>query len=167
VKVERGDITLSVSGNGKIQTSREGRLTFGSAGKVSNILVKEGDKVKTGDVLAKLDTTSLELALKQAQMSLTQAEGALMQAQLAERAAKNTLDNLKNSGNSLQLALLNAQIGRDTARISLNAGVAAVDFTAADAELNAAKTWYSSEDEAGELQPTDSWLFALMLPKKD
>ena len=99
VKVERGDITLSVSGNGKIQTSREARLTFGSAGKVSNILVKEGDKVKTGDVLAKLDTSSLELALKQAQMSLTQAEGALMQAQLAQRSAENTLDSLKNSGN--------------------------------------------------------------------
>jgi HlyD family secretion protein len=167
-KVERGDITLSVSGNGKIQTSREARLTFGSAGKVSNILVKEGDKVKTGDVLARLDTTSLELALKQAQMSLTQAEGTLLQAQLAQRGAENTLDNLKNSGNSLKLALLNAQITRDTAKISLNAGVAAVDFTAADAELNAAKTWYEYVNKKlGEVTTNvDSWLLAFDVAKE-
>ena len=48
VKVTRGDITVKVSGSGKIETSREARLTFGSAGKVDSILVKEGDKVKEG-----------------------------------------------------------------------------------------------------------------------
>jgi multidrug efflux pump subunit AcrA (membrane-fusion protein) len=40
VAVERGALTLSVSGNGKIETSREARLTFGSAGKVRKIIVK-------------------------------------------------------------------------------------------------------------------------------
>jgi HlyD family secretion protein len=142
VAVTRGDLTVSVSGNGKVATPREARLTFGSAGKVSKIAVKEGDAVKTGAVLAGLDTRSLELGLKQAQMSLTQAEGTLMQAQLAQRTAENTLENLRNSGDSLNLALLNAQIARDTAQINLNAGIAAVDYTAAEAELNRAKAWY-------------------------
>lgn len=142
VTVTRGDFILSVSGDGKVETSREARLTFGSAGKVSKIAVKEGDKVKTGDVLAGLDTHSLELALKQAQMSLTQAESTLMQAQLAQRNAENTLDNLKNSGNSLKLALVNAQISRDTAQYNLNTGITAVDFLTLEAELNRAKAWY-------------------------
>jgi HlyD family secretion protein len=162
VAVTSGNLTLSVSGNGKIATSREARLTFGSAGKVSKIVVKEGDKVKTGDVLAKLDTHSLDLALKQAQMSLTQAEGTLMQAQLAQRNAENTLENLKNSGNSTKLALLNAQIARDTAQINLNAGITAVDYTAVAASLNEAKTWYEyvqrmSQQTTGNV---DTWILA-------
>lgn len=163
VMVTRGDLTLSVSGDGKIETSREARLTFSSAGRVSKIAVKEGDKVKAGDVLAGLDTRSLELALQQVQMSVTQAEGTLLQAQLAQRTAQNTLDNLKNSGDSLKMALINAQIARDTAKINLNNGIAAVNFTAADAELNRAKTWYDYVQR--QLQQVtvnvDSWLMAL------
>ncbi len=144
VTVERGDLTMGVTGNGKIETSREARLTFGSAGKVDSILVEEGDRVTTGDMLATLDTSTLELAVSQAQMSLTQAEVALTQAQLAEETAKYNLDNTRNSDDSLDLALLNAQIALDTARATLNAGISAVDFQAIAAELNKAQTWYNS-----------------------
>ena len=56
VEVERGDIAISVTGSGTVEATRESRLTFGSAGKVEKILVKEGDEVRKGDVLAKLDT---------------------------------------------------------------------------------------------------------------
>jgi HlyD family secretion protein len=163
VTVTRGDLTLSVSGDGKITTSREARLTFSSAGRVSKIAVHEGDKVKTGDVLASLDTRSLELALQQVQMSVTQAEGTLLQAQLAQRNAENTLENLKNSGDSLKLALINAQVSRDTAKINLNTGIAAVDFTAADAALNRAKTYYEYVQNQLKTATTniDTWLMAL------
>ncbi len=163
VAVTRGDLTVSVSGNGKIQTPREARLTFGSAGKVSEIAVKEGDAVKVGDVLASLDTRSLELARQQAQMALTQAEGTLMQAQLAQRTAENTLENLRDSGDSLELALINAQIARDTAQINLNAGIAAVDYMAAEAELNRAKTWYEYVQEQLKqiTENADKWYLAL------
>jgi HlyD family secretion protein len=163
VVVTRGDLALSVSGNGKIETSREARLTFGSAGKVSKISVKEGDVVKAGDVLARLDTSSLDLNLKQAQMSLTQTEGTLMQAQLGQSTAANTLENLKNSGNSLKLALINAQIARDTAQISLNAGITAVNYTVIEANLNEAKTWYDyvQRMQGQNTGNVDSWLLAL------
>ncbi len=40
--VTRGDFALTVSGDGKVQTSKEARLTFGSAGKVSKIDCKRG-----------------------------------------------------------------------------------------------------------------------------
>ena len=50
-KVERGDLAISITGSGTIEATRESRLTFGSAGKVERILVKEGDKVKEGDVV--------------------------------------------------------------------------------------------------------------------
>ena len=55
VKVERGDLAVTVTGSGKIEASHETRLTFGSTGKVDQILVKEGNEVKKGDVLAELE----------------------------------------------------------------------------------------------------------------
>lgn len=163
VEVKRGDLTLSVTGNGKIKTSREARLTFGSGGKVAKILVKEGDRVKAGDVLARLDVSTLELAVNQAQMGLTQAEVALTQAQLARQTAEYNLENTQNSGDSLQLALLNAQIALDTANNILAAGITAVDFYAIQAELNKAKAYYDyvklmAQEATGN---TDTWVLAL------
>jgi HlyD family secretion protein len=163
VNVTRGDITISVSGDGKIQSSKQAGLAFTSGGKVSKIAVNAGDKVKTGDVLAKLDTSSLELALEQSKMAVSQAEGTLMQAQLAQNMAVNALDNLKNSGDSLSLALINAQIARDTTRYSLNTGIASVDFTNLYAELNRAQVWYDYVKLQLQ-QPgtnTNTWMIAL------
>ena len=142
VPVTRGDLTVSVTGNGKIETSREARLTFGSGGKVEKILVKEGDLVKAGDVLARLDTGPLELAVSQSRMAVTQAAAALTQAQLARQTVQNTLDNTRNSSDTLKLALLNAQIARDTAQAALDAGISAVDYYSIEAALNKARAWY-------------------------
>ncbi len=119
VEVTRGDLAISVTGNGKIKTSREARLTFGSGGKVDKILVEEGDVVKAGDVLAGLDTDTLELSVNQAQLAVTQAEVALTQAQLAQRTAEHNLKNTRDSEESLKLALLNAEIALSMARSNL------------------------------------------------
>ena len=119
VEVTRGDIAVSVTGSGKIETSREAKLIFGSAGKVDKILVEEGDKVSKGDVLSKLDTSALELTRAQAQVALTQAEVALTQAQLAQKQAEYNLKNTRDTEDVLKLALLNAQINLDTAQYNL------------------------------------------------
>jgi HlyD family secretion protein len=168
VSVARGDLTVSVSGNGNVATPREARLTFGSAGKISKIAVKEGDTVKTGDVLAGLDTRSLELAVQQAQMALTQAEGTLMQAQLAQSTAENSLDNLRNSGDSLKLALINAQIARDQVKINLLAGINAVDSNEAYAELKRAQAWYDYVQSQVQQKTgnEDAWLQTLDTAKE-
>jgi HlyD family secretion protein len=73
-EVARGNLRVIVSGSGNIAVSREASLAFGSSGKVEKVYVKEGDKVSSGDVLAKLDTGDLELALAQTEMTLAQAE---------------------------------------------------------------------------------------------
>jgi RND family efflux transporter MFP subunit len=161
--VARGDVALKVTGDGKIEATREARLTFGSGGKVADILVKEGDRVATGDVLARLDTKPLELALEQSRMSLAQAQGSLVQAQLAVKTAEYNLETTRGSADSLQLALLNAQIARDTAQTSLDTSITSIDYFAVEAELNRAKAWYDyakrrSEEATSNL---DEWLLAL------
>jgi HlyD family secretion protein len=165
VTVARGDLTVSVSGKGKIETSREARLTFGSGGKVARMLVKEGDRVKTGDVLAKLDTRPLELALNQAEMAVTQAEVALTQAQLAHQTAENSLENTRNSKDSLNLALLNAEIALDTAQNNLAAGITAIDFNTILSELNKAKAWYDYVKRMPQTGTGDSESWSLALDR--
>lgn len=142
VKVARGDLIVSITGSGKIETSLEARLAFGSAGKVDKILVEEGDRVSKGDVLAKLDTSALELARTQSQVALTQAEVALTQAQLAQKTAEYNLKNTRDTEGALKLALLNVQISLDQAQRALDTGITATDYAAIKAELNKAKAWY-------------------------
>jgi HlyD family secretion protein len=162
VAVTKGDIIISVSGSGRIEASHEARLTFGSTGKVEKILVKEGEGVKAGDVLARLDTSALELALAQSQLAVTQAEVALTQAQLAQKTAENSLKSTRGSEDALKLALFNAQIARDQAQRYLDAGVTAVDYDLARAELDKAQAWYQYvQDRLKEgVGSVDDWLLA-------
>jgi HlyD family secretion protein len=122
--MEKSDIT--VTGDGNIEASFHERLTFGSGGRVEEIAVKEGDRVSKGDVLARLDTSALELAEAQAQVALTQAQVALTQAQvalthakLAEQTAAHNLKNTRDTEGALELALSNAQIDVRTAKFNL------------------------------------------------
>lgn len=70
VEVVRGDLTVTVSGSGNIEVSNEAYLAFGVGGKVGKIYVTEGEEVTQGQALASLDTTSLELAVKEAEIDL-------------------------------------------------------------------------------------------------
>ena len=81
VEVVRGDLTVSVSGSGNISISNEAKLAFSSGGKIATIFVDENDEVRKGYLIAKLDTSFLELALVQAQAALDQAEYSLEQAE--------------------------------------------------------------------------------------
>jgi len=81
VEVVQGDLTVIVSGSGNISVSQDASLAFGTGGKVDKVYVEEGDKVSSGDVLAKLDTSVLELALAQAELTLSTAEYNLDKAQ--------------------------------------------------------------------------------------
>ena len=108
-KVVRGDLTVTISGSGNIQVSNEIRLTFGIAGRIDKIYVQEGDSVSEGDVLAKLETDYLELALTQAQVAETTAQVAettaqvaVTQAQVAVTQAQITLETTEDNLESTQ-----------------------------------------------------------------
>ena len=62
---------IAIKGSGTIGVSTYANLYFGSAGQIAQINVKLGDYITKGTVLAKLDTTSLEALLAQAQVNLT------------------------------------------------------------------------------------------------
>lgn len=68
--VVRGTIVQEVSEDGTVERGEEINLNFKSGGKIEQIYVGEGDAVKSGDKLAKLETTQLSLQLTQAEATV-------------------------------------------------------------------------------------------------
>jgi multidrug efflux pump subunit AcrA (membrane-fusion protein) len=69
VTVQRGDLTLDITAAGNLALSYTAEPAFKVAGYVEEVLVEEGDTVEEGQVLASLDTTSLERAVKTAEQT--------------------------------------------------------------------------------------------------
>ena len=168
-EVIKGDLTVSVSGSGNIETSRDARLSFGSGGRLDRIYVEKGDEVSQGQVLAELDTDALELAKTQAEVALTQAEVALTQAQLNQRTAEYNLKNTQDTKDTLGLALLNAQISLRNAEHHLDETrdiYTWPDIETAQDDVDEAKAYvdYVNEnlDNAETDEKVDMWEAALV-----
>jgi RND family efflux transporter MFP subunit len=69
-KVSRGDLVVTVSADGNLSFVEDRKLVFGISGTIAEVNVEEGDWVSQGEVLARLDTTSLELTAKAAKVDL-------------------------------------------------------------------------------------------------
>jgi len=85
VAVQYGNLTSSISASGSLVYSTSQQLTFDSAGTVAAVYVEKDDAVKAGDVLARLDSESIE--------SL---EGAVARARLNLRDAEEALEDARN-----------------------------------------------------------------------
>jgi membrane fusion protein, macrolide-specific efflux system len=84
VKVERGDVITSLTVYGTVVPKQQYTYTF-SPDKVSDILVKEGNRVDKDQVLVKLDNKQEELSLLQAQDALNTAKAEGTPATIKER----------------------------------------------------------------------------------
>lgn len=69
-KVERGNITSSVSGSAKIKPDIQVKVSAKVSGKIMKLGVEEGDYVKKGQFLAQLDQANYKAAADQARSNL-------------------------------------------------------------------------------------------------
>ena len=76
-QVKKGDVTEELVLSGQITADEYTQLAFGTSGKISWVGVKEGDEVKKGYALAKLDTTNLNADYQRALQDLNSAEASL------------------------------------------------------------------------------------------
>jgi HlyD family secretion protein len=114
--VDKGDLISTVSATGTIEPEGQIALVFRGAGRVGEVLVKEGDAVTAGQVLARLETDDLDLALAQAETALL-----ISQAQLERlktptdeidlAAAEAAVASAEASVESAQAALASAEAG--------------------------------------------------------
>jgi HlyD family secretion protein len=68
--VQRNDLSVTVTGTGSIAAERSLALRFEVTAPVAEVLVREGQAVQAGDVLARLDLADLTSALEDAQVAL-------------------------------------------------------------------------------------------------
>lgn len=127
--VKRDTILATVEATGSISPEAEVTLTFESGGKVEAIMVERGQFVRVGDVLAKLETSDLELELARGQATLAQNE-----AQLAKVLKGPTEEELAAAKAELASALANYNKVMD--------GPTEQELAAVEAELASAQADY-------------------------
>jgi HlyD family secretion protein len=109
-KVETRDLESIVSASGKIRPRRQVPVSNEVAGKVVTLFVREGDIVKRGQVLMKLDPTVVETIALNRDASLASAKSQLTQTRAQVDNAKIALaqaqDNLKRGEPQFKAGLM-------------------------------------------------------------
>jgi HlyD family secretion protein len=126
VAVTKGDIEVTIEGSGAVSAIRSGSVPFQQSGQVTEVLVKAGESVTQGQLLARVENQELGFAVERAEAELAAAE-----AKLAELRAGTLPEELTIAQASLanaQAQLAAAQVGADSA-----------DIRAAEATLAAAQ----------------------------
>lgn len=134
--------------NGRIEAERVDVATK-LAGRLEEVLVKEGDTVEAGQVLARMDTAELEAQLADAKATVRQAERQLDQAKalLAQRKselklAEQELDRaqkLAAKGFTSQQVVEQRHSEKVTAEAAVNSATAQIDLAKATIESAKAK----------------------------
>jgi multidrug efflux pump subunit AcrA (membrane-fusion protein) len=70
VEVQRGDIFVGVNSDGRLVMPHEVDLSFGTTGVVEELLVREGDYVREGTLLARLDNTKQKIEIEKVRYDL-------------------------------------------------------------------------------------------------
>ena len=79
--VALGTVQSSVSASGNVSAATSASVGFGTSGTLTAVDVAVGDRVKAGQVLAKIDPATAQTTLEAAQANLAQAQSALTTAQ--------------------------------------------------------------------------------------
>lgn len=127
-------VTSAQVGNTRIfsgvsQSEQEAQLSFRVPGTIIQLPIKVGDKLKKGDLVARLDPATYELQAEQSRASLAQATAAQRNASSAyqrikglyenNNAAKTDLDSARASAESAQAQVRAAQKALQLARLNV------------------------------------------------
>ena len=160
IPVRIGDLINQVSTNGSLAFPERETLAFSSTGEVAGLLTAEGQPVSRGDVLARLDDSTmvrLGEAVVQAEAALYDAEVAL--SDVREELAREDLD-LRVAEAAAEEQVADAEYRLQQARDALadaqapysNDALQAQYEAVADAEL----AWHEAEDVLADLDTENS-----------
>lgn len=96
VRVERGEVVVTVRATGRVEAEQVARLSFAAPGLVEAVPVAVGQAVQAGDVLARLDGEAQRIAVEQAEWAL--------------RIARLTLEALQSPPDERELAVAQANV---------------------------------------------------------
>jgi multidrug efflux system membrane fusion protein len=94
--VKAGNINLPVTSSGLVSTETESKLSFKVSGIISRILVKEGESVTKGQLLASLDLTEADAQVAQARNAMDKNKRDLERGQRLYKDSAATLEQIQN-----------------------------------------------------------------------
>lgn len=118
--VQGGASAGTISLSGQLTTDDEVYLSFKTGGIINKVLVKEGDAVKQGQLLATLNLTEINAGVQQAQLAFEKAQRDYQRAQNLYNDSVATLEQLQNAKTGLEIArqaLSSAQFNRSYSEI--------------------------------------------------
>lgn len=113
--VERGPIVSQFTITGRIVPSRQEEMFFRASGYVSRVIIREGDEVKAGELLAELQVDDLLKQLEQAYIDLEVAQARLADVETARRYAIARAD-LQVTVRQIQVDLARAALAKGAER---------------------------------------------------
>lgn len=130
VKVETANITETVTANGKIQPEVEVKISSDVSGEIRALYVKEGDSVKVGQLLARIDPELYQSALARTEAALNNSKANLAntKARLMQAEAKlNELEKQFSRNQKLHQEKLLSDAEFETAKSAYLTAKAEVD----------------------------------------
>ena len=126
VPVEAKTVTEKITASGEVQPVQRVNLSPKNQGRISNLYVEQGDRVKKGQIIAKMESRDLEAQLLQAKARLARAQANLAKSEAGTRPE--------------QIAVADARLEQAQAKLDqLKAGSRTEEIEAAQARLGQAK----------------------------
>lgn len=146
VEIERQTMVDTVNATGSIEPQAEVELNFEITGVIEEVLVKRGQRVTAGTLLARLRTDDLELMVKKAEIELAQKEAELQELFEPETAEKIEASQAKVESARLKLAELIADPNKQD-----EVTKAAADLNLKQVELKKAQWAYDQVAYRGDV----------------
>ncbi|HNS13847.1 MAG TPA: efflux RND transporter periplasmic adaptor subunit [Syntrophorhabdaceae bacterium] len=129
-QVRRGDLVVIVTATGTLQPTNKVDVGSELSGTIKSVEVDYNSKVKTGQALARLDTTKLEATIAQSRAALESAKAKVQQAQATVTETQAKLAQYQK--------VWDLSGGKVPSRTEMDAAAAAHERAVADAANNAA-----------------------------
>lgn len=119
----RGTVISSISGSGQVSSEREIEIKpVEASGKLVKMMVKQGQEIKSGDVIAVIDQTDVMKTVRDAERSVQDAQNGVKTAQLALEKLKAPADatsvlKAENALNAAKRSLQDLKDGADPSDI--------------------------------------------------
>lgn len=118
VDVQELTTTEPIHAAGMVFSTKEARLSFKTGGVIAKIYVDEGDYVKQGQLLARLDLTEIDAQVAQANLGAEKSQRDLERVQRLYKDSVATLEQVQNLTTSLDVAKRNQEIAQFNLRFS-------------------------------------------------
>ena len=140
--VQRNTLRVTVSATGTLQPTNKVDIGSELSGLIETVLVRENDHVKKGQVLARLDTSKLNDAIKKSEAALASAQAKLAQALATFKQDSANLDRLQEVSR-LSGGKVPSKTEMETAEATLDR--ARADVQSARSDVNQARANLSTD----------------------